>query len=327
MVVWTVALFVVFEALFAYLLEPMVFGHNTGISPLAVVLSAVFWTFLWGPIGLILATPLTVCLVTASRHFEALQVFNTMLREQTPLTLEQAAYHRLLAEDAAELAQQAQEFLETRPYAAYVRDIVLPILAMERADLLAGKIGSSDLPVLRDVFAEALDSISATGAAQTTGEDPGTAATGLAAVSAPLPDDDLAALKLQLTEKAPISVLCVGARDAIDDCLALACALDLAAPGVTIETQESSVVSMRKLFGFDFSRFDVVVVCFGGRVARSQVSYMRDRVARASKLRVLEYAPEAPESARTGEARSGADSSSTPGRSGNVAELAASVNT
>ena len=66
MVVWTVALFVVFEALFAYLLEPMVFGHNTGISPLAVVLSAVFWTFLWGPIGLILATPLTVCLVTAS---------------------------------------------------------------------------------------------------------------------------------------------------------------------------------------------------------------------------------------------------------------------
>ena len=72
MLLWTLALFVVVEPIVGHVIEPMVYGHSTGLSPVAVVASATFWTALWGPIGLVLATPLTVCLVVLGRHVESL---------------------------------------------------------------------------------------------------------------------------------------------------------------------------------------------------------------------------------------------------------------
>jgi predicted PurR-regulated permease PerM len=73
MVLWTLALFFVLEALTGHVIEPIFLGHSTGLSPVAVVLSATFWAWLWGPIGLVLATPLTVMVVVLGRHIEALK--------------------------------------------------------------------------------------------------------------------------------------------------------------------------------------------------------------------------------------------------------------
>ena len=70
---WTAALFLAVEPIVSHVIEPMLYGHSTGLSPIAVVLSATFWTSLWGPIGLVLATPLTICLVVLGRHVERLQ--------------------------------------------------------------------------------------------------------------------------------------------------------------------------------------------------------------------------------------------------------------
>src|SRR5712675_2587815 len=78
MLLWTLALFVVVEPIVGHVIEPMVFGHSTGLSPVAVVASATFWTALWGPIGLVLATPLTVCLVVLGRHVERLEFLDVM---------------------------------------------------------------------------------------------------------------------------------------------------------------------------------------------------------------------------------------------------------
>jgi predicted PurR-regulated permease PerM len=73
MTLMTAALFLVVEPLIGQVIEPMLYGHSSGLSPVAVIVSATFWTSLWGPIGLILATPLTMCLVVLGRHVERLR--------------------------------------------------------------------------------------------------------------------------------------------------------------------------------------------------------------------------------------------------------------
>src|SRR4029079_2187784 len=78
MVLWTAALFLTVEPLAGHVIEPLLYGHSTGLSPVAVITSATFWTWLWGPIGLILATPLTICLVVLGRHIDRLKFLDVM---------------------------------------------------------------------------------------------------------------------------------------------------------------------------------------------------------------------------------------------------------
>jgi predicted PurR-regulated permease PerM len=87
--VWlTLALFTSIEIVLANFIEPWVYGSRTGVSPLAILVAALFWTFLWGPIGLLLSTPLTVCLVVIGRHIPQLRVLNIILGDEPALTAE-----------------------------------------------------------------------------------------------------------------------------------------------------------------------------------------------------------------------------------------------
>ena len=79
--------------------EPLVFGHGTGISPIAVIISTVFWAWLWGPLGLLLAMPLTVCLVVLGRHVEGLNFFEVLLGDEPALTPQQSFFQRALTGD------------------------------------------------------------------------------------------------------------------------------------------------------------------------------------------------------------------------------------
>jgi predicted PurR-regulated permease PerM len=85
MVLWTAAHFLIVEPIAGQVVEPMVYGHGAGLSPVAVIVSATFWTWLWGPIGLILATPLTICLVVLGRHVDQLKSLNIMFGDEPPL--------------------------------------------------------------------------------------------------------------------------------------------------------------------------------------------------------------------------------------------------
>ena len=84
------------------------------LSPVAIIVSASFWTWLWGPVGLVLATPLTVCLVVVGRHVDRLQFLDIMLGDQPPLTPPQLVYQRMLAGDPIEAAEQARKLPERR---------------------------------------------------------------------------------------------------------------------------------------------------------------------------------------------------------------------
>jgi AI-2E family transporter len=121
----TVALFVVVEPVVGHVIEPMVYGHSTGLSPVAVVASATFWTALWGPIGLVLATPLTVCLVVLGRHVESLEFLDIMFGDRPALSPPEIFYQRMLAGDPTEASEKAEEFLKERSLSSYYDEIAL----------------------------------------------------------------------------------------------------------------------------------------------------------------------------------------------------------
>ena len=132
--VWVLVLFALSEGLMGQVLEPLVFGHSTGLSPIAVIAAATFWTWLWGPIGLLLAVPLTVCLVVLGRHVDRLEFLEVMLGDSPPLDPEETFYQRALAGDADALAEQAEKCLKEQSLAEFLDGVALPALRLAQAD-------------------------------------------------------------------------------------------------------------------------------------------------------------------------------------------------
>ena len=140
MVLWTVLLFAVVEPLIGHVIEPLAYGHRTGLTPVAVVLSAVFWTWLWGPIGLLVSTPLTLCVVVLSRHVDRLKFLDIMFGDQPPLTPQQVLYQRMLAGDPVEAADHAARALKKISVFDYCNDILLGAVRLAQADLDRGRL-------------------------------------------------------------------------------------------------------------------------------------------------------------------------------------------
>lgn len=119
----------------------MLTGQSTGLSPVAVVTSAAFWTWLWGPIGLVLATPLTMCMVVLGKHVDHLKFFDIMLGDEPALKPEELTYQRMmLAGDPIEVAEQAQKYLKEKPLLAYYQDILIEAFKLAQADADRGNL-------------------------------------------------------------------------------------------------------------------------------------------------------------------------------------------
>jgi predicted PurR-regulated permease PerM len=136
----TLGLFVVVELIASQLVEPQLYGHTTGLSPLSVVIAAIFWSWLWGPIGLIVSTPLTLCLLVAGRHIKSLSLLDILLGDTQALTMPQRFYQRALSADADELIASARAFLKRDSFANYCDLVLLPALHLARLDLESGAI-------------------------------------------------------------------------------------------------------------------------------------------------------------------------------------------
>lgn len=141
----TLGLFVLVEVLVSQLVEPQLYGHATGLSPLAVVVAAIFWSWLWGPMGLVLSTPMTLCLVVAGRHVRALTSFEILLGDAPALTMPQRFYQRALSGDSDQIIVEARLFLRQKPFARYCDVVLLPALQLAQMDLRQGAIGPDQL--------------------------------------------------------------------------------------------------------------------------------------------------------------------------------------
>ncbi|GEP11917.1 AI-2E family transporter [Methylobacterium gnaphalii] len=138
MVIATLALFGLIEPIVGQIIEPLVYGHSTGLSPFAVLVSALFWIWLWGPVGLILSTPLTVCLVVLGRHVESLEFLDVLFSDRPALTPVENFYQRMLADDPEEAQEHADLILRQCSLSAYYDEVVLKGLELASRDATRG---------------------------------------------------------------------------------------------------------------------------------------------------------------------------------------------
>lgn len=249
MVISTVALFLVVEPLCGHVIEPLLYGHSTGISPVAVILSATIWTFLWGPIGLVLATPLTVCLVVLGRHVDRLWYLDVLLGDRPALAPSEIFYQRMLANDPSEAIEQGRQFLKERALVTYYDQVVLAGLLLAQEDLSRGtlvrerqdEVGTAiravvarlgTLPVVRRALRKA-----------GRGADTETAA----ALDAVGPDRREAAIVLGPEDLAPSwrgarPVLCVSSRGPFDEAATLMLSQILARHGLASQTLSMAAI-------------------------------------------------------------------------------------
>jgi predicted PurR-regulated permease PerM len=156
----TLALFIIVEPIIGQGVEPWLYGHNTGISPIAVVISATFWWWLWGTVGLVLSTPLTVCLVVLGRHVERLAFLDVIFGDAPPLTPVENFYQRMLAGDASEVVDQAERFLQTNSLIDYYDEVALPALLMAQVDLRRGVLDEPRQRRIKETIDEVIEDLS-----------------------------------------------------------------------------------------------------------------------------------------------------------------------
>jgi len=151
----TAALFGVTEFVTAQVIEPLLFGAKTRVSPLAVLLSAALWTTIWGPVGLILAMPITISLVVFAEHVPMLSYVAVLLGNTPALSPEQRLYHLLLAGDASSAEEEMEDWLdEERPLLDYLDQVAIPALSIAANDTARGVLRSDQLDKLKDTADE-----------------------------------------------------------------------------------------------------------------------------------------------------------------------------
>jgi predicted PurR-regulated permease PerM len=146
----TISTYAIVELIAAQLVEPQLYGHTTGLSPLTVVIAAIFWSWLWGPIGLIVSTPITLCLLVAGRHTKALSLLEILLGDTPALTMPQRLYQRALSADSTEIIASARAYLKRNSFAAYCDSVLVPALQLARFDFENGLISDDQQIAVRN---------------------------------------------------------------------------------------------------------------------------------------------------------------------------------
>jgi hypothetical protein len=152
-------LFVVGEMTMGQVVEPQVFGHGTGVTPIALITATIFWTWLWGPLGLLLATPMTVVLAVLGRHVEGLEFFDVLLGDTPALTPQQRFYQRALTGDAAEATYHAELSLKDQSLAAYLDTVALAGLKLAEHDASRGALDEAQSERVAATVKEMLENL------------------------------------------------------------------------------------------------------------------------------------------------------------------------
>jgi predicted PurR-regulated permease PerM len=282
----TAALFAVLELLAGQVIEPLVYGHSTGLSPVAIIVSASFWTWLWGPVGLVLATPLTVCLVVVGRHVDRLQFLDIMLGDQPPLTPPQLVYQRLLAGDPIEAAEQARAFLKDAPLEDYYDAILLNGLRLAASDSRLGHLDDERLERILAAVSELTDDLDAHDDVAATEVE--SAAGGSLGALAAIEQADKETTAIPEQWKALRSVLCIPGSSRLDEAAALVLAQMLRRRGFGAVAEKVDALSMSRLFSLDLADTSLVCICYVERPSSAKIQYAVRRLGKKKPgLRII----------------------------------------
>lgn len=199
--IWTVLLFVAVEPVVAHVVEPLLVGRSTGVSPIAILVSATVWAFLWGPIGLVLATPLTICLIVIGRHTARLGFIDTMLGDKPALSAPEIFYQRMLAGDPAEATAQAREFMKVKALSTYYDEIALEAIRLAHRDIVRGAVQGERLARMVASSEQLVDALATTAGPAPKGGTAGREAS--AAIEAVRPDRAIARRVVAPADLAP----------------------------------------------------------------------------------------------------------------------------
>jgi len=283
LVLWTAALFLLVEPVVGHILEPLLYGHGTGLSPVAVIASATFWTWLWGPVGLVLATPLTICLVVLGRYVDRLKFLDVMFGDEPALTPAELAYQRMLARDPVEATEQARNVLKQKPLLAYYDEVLVPGLRLAQLDAERGLLDDERMLGIRDAAAEVIDDLS-------THEDK----------SEPAPAEETAAdeetplaqihkTEESLREEQPTfpeqwrtkqPVLCIPGLGLLDEAVALMVAQLIERNGIGVRAERADALSISRIFTLDTKDVALVCLCYVENATSAQIRYAMRRLRR-----------------------------------------------
>lgn len=295
----TLALFFVVETFIGQAVEPWLYGHNTGLSPIAVVISATFWAWLWGPIGLVLSTPLTVCLVVLGRHVEQLAFLDVIFGDAPPLTPVETFYQRLLVGDASEVSDQAERFLKHDSLVNYLDEVALQALLMAQADLRRGVLDELRQKRIKESIEEVIEDLSDFVDRPRAPTPPPETAAPFASLEAadapslgPEPGPNIETVQppvLAPGSESQTSVLCIAGRSFLDEAAAALFAQILGKHGIGAKIEPAGALTIGRI-----SRLSAVgarIVCLSyldadasGASARFAVRRLRRRLAEAKIL-------------------------------------------
>jgi predicted PurR-regulated permease PerM len=233
----TVGLFALVELLAANAVEPALFGSRTGVSPLAILVAAVFWTWLWGVVGLLLSTPLTVLLAVAGKYVPQLTFLDVLLGDQPVLAPPERYYQRLLADDPEEAEDLLEEFDKTRSSEELYSQIMLPALAMTERDYHRGILDETRWDNIAQVLKEQVESR----------ERPPT--------NNPMPGKPLA-----VPQDRVVRIVCLPARDQADEIAGLMLANLLHEQGYSITNISATTLASERVDMISQLKADLVVV-------------------------------------------------------------------
>jgi predicted PurR-regulated permease PerM len=311
------ALYIVSELIMGQVVEPLVFGRGTGVTPIAVIASTIFWTWLWGPLGLLLAMPMTVCLAALGRHVEGLEFFDVLLGDKPALTPEQSFYQRALTGDAAEATYQAELSLKDQSLVAYLDSVALGGLKLAEYDARRGALDNEQAEKVAATVKEMLDNLADFEPRRWFGKlkrkpdhDKGDEATrGLASLhgaeedeaeadeNGDLPVIDRSELALGWVVDEP--VLCIGGRDVLDEAAADMLAEVLKKRGLGAKSLGPEAISAAHITSLANTEAKLVALSYLGLGSGpAQIRYLVRRLRRIlpeGTLILVCYWAEAPE--------------------------------
>lgn len=276
MAIWTAALYVVVELLVSQGVEPILYGHSTGLSPFAVVVSAIFWSWLWGSVGLVLSMPLTLCLVVLGRYVDRLEFLDVLLGDRPPLTPVVSFYQRVLAGDADEAQDHAELLLDEHSLSSYFDEVALKGLQLAAYDAERGVIGHRQLQKVRNTVLGLIRELSAYDDSHPPrSEEPpaGTPKDQRRIAEAPLPKTVLNAPALSAQWRGKRPVLCLAGKGPLDESAAAMLAQLLEKHGLGARVASYHEASREGISSLDAT--GVAMVCISYLDIRGNPSHLR----------------------------------------------------
>jgi predicted PurR-regulated permease PerM len=257
LVFWVAAIFLVLELTSNNIVEPWLYGSRTGLSPLAIIVAAIFWAWLWGPIGLVLSTPLTVCLAVLGRYVPQFAFLEVLFGSEPVLDPKERLYQRLLAGDPDEATDQAEEILEQDYLEDYYGKIAIPALLLAEEDRRRGVLTAEQM---EQVFETAttlvsnLEEIAQEEERKEEGENSGDNDATLDLTDEKKGDEEL-------PDGSGKTVFCIGGRGPLDDASAAMLAQVLQVQGAEVATAKHSDIAPRR-HDLVPDHVNAIVVCF-----------------------------------------------------------------